>query len=155
MRQTLVRCLLEAALHDERIMLLSGDHGYALFDEFRNALPERFLNCGVAEQNMIGVASGLAKAGLRPIVYGLASFIPMRVLEQISSTFVMKIAGRIRRRWRLCTRLELVTSAEDVSALRPLQTIAILSAADRHEIQACSTRSRPRGRRLPSAKVTG
>jgi transketolase len=49
-RQTLIRCILEAALQDERIVLLSGDHGYALFDEFRSTLPDRFLNCGVAEQ---------------------------------------------------------------------------------------------------------
>src|SRR5688500_16185824 len=83
MRPTFSRLLADAAKRDERVLLLTGDHGYALFDEFRKVCPGQYLNCGVAEQNMVGVAAGLAKGGFRPIVYGLAAFIPMRVLEQI------------------------------------------------------------------------
>jgi transketolase len=141
-RQTLLRCLLDAARQDERIVLLSGDHGYALFDEFRSALPDRFLNCGIAEQNMVGVAAGMAKAGLRPVVYGLASFIPMRVLEQIK----LDVCYENRRVIFLGDGAGLVYAqlgishqcCEDVAALRPLQHMAIYSAADRHEMQACT-----------------
>ena len=142
MRQTLLRCLLEAARQDERIVLLSGDHGYALFDEFRAALPDRFLNCGIAEQNMVGVAAGMAKAGFRPVVYGLASFIPMRVLEQIkldicyenrSVIFLGDGAGLVYAQLGISHQC-----CEDVAALRPLQHIAIYSAADRHEMLACA-----------------
>ena len=68
---------------DPRLVLLTGDHGYALFDEFRRACPGQYINAGVAEQNMVGVAAGLAKAGFRPVVYGLSAFVPIRVLEQI------------------------------------------------------------------------
>ena len=142
MRQSLLRCLLEAARQDERIVLLSGDHGYALFDEFRGALPGQFLNCGIAEQNMVGVAAGMAKAGLRPIVYGLASFIPMRVLEQIkldicyenrSVIFLGDGAGLVYAQLGVSHQC-----CEDVAALRPLQGMAIYSAADRHEMLACA-----------------
>ena len=142
MRQSLLRCLLEAAREDERIVLLSGDHGYALFDEFRGALPGQFLNCGIAEQNMVGVAAGMAKAGLRPVVYGLASFIPMRVLEQIkldvcyenrSVIFLGDGAGLVYAQLGISHQC-----CEDVGALRPLQGMAIYSAADRYEMLACT-----------------
>src|SRR5262245_63918593 len=83
MREAFITALIEAARADERIILLTGDHGYGLFDRFRSACPGQFLNAGVAEQNMVGVAAGLAKSGLRPVVYGLSAFIPTRVLEQI------------------------------------------------------------------------
>lgn len=123
-------------------MLLCGDHGYALFDEYRNRLPERFLNCGIAEQNMVGVASGMAKAGLRPVVYGLASFIPMRVLEQIK----LDVCYENRRVIFLGDGAGLVYAqlgishqcCEDVAALRSLPTMAIFSAADRFEMAACA-----------------
>ena len=58
--------LVEAARSDPRVLLLTGDHGYALFDEFRRVCPDQFINAGVAEQNMVGVAAGLAKGGFRP-----------------------------------------------------------------------------------------
>src|SRR5438270_13533078 len=83
MRTAFANALIRAARADERIVLLTGDHGYSLFDEFRRVCPHQYLNAGVAEQNMVGVAAGLAKGGLRPVVYGLSAFVPMRVLEQI------------------------------------------------------------------------
>src|SRR5438105_14184159 len=83
MRNAFSTMLVQAARRDPRVVLLTGDHGYALFDEFRHVCPGQYLNAGVAEQNMVGVAAGLAKGGLRPVVYGLSSFVPIRVLEQI------------------------------------------------------------------------
>src|SRR6516225_11573267 len=83
MRNAFSRCLVAAAQRDRRLLLLTGDHGYSLFDDFRRACPDQYLNAGVAEQNMVGVAAGLAKGGFRPIVYGLSAFVPVRVLEQI------------------------------------------------------------------------
>ena len=83
MRTAFSNSLVTAAQADPRIVLLTGDHGYALFDEFRRVCPSQYFNAGVAEQNMVGVAAGLAKGGFRPIVYGLSAFVPMRVLEQI------------------------------------------------------------------------
>jgi transketolase len=66
MRAAFSKALVEAALQDERVVLLTGDHGYALFDEFRKQCPGQYINAGIAEQNMVGVAAGLAKGGFRP-----------------------------------------------------------------------------------------
>lgn len=138
MRDAFSAALIEAAQHDERVILLTGDHGYALFDDIRRLLPDRYVNAGVAEQNMIGVAAGLAKAGLRPILYGLSAFVPVRVLEQIKldiclenlpvvmigdgAGFVYGALGASHH----CT--------EDISALRGVPNVRILSPADAYEM---------------------
>ena len=138
MRRTLAALLIEAARADPKILVLTGDHGYALFDELRKTRPEQYVNCGVAEQNMVGVAAGLAKGGFRPIVYGLASFIPIRVLEQIKLDVCYEDLPVIF----LGDGAGLVYSTlgashqcfEDVAALRPLPNISIFSPADRFEL---------------------
>jgi transketolase len=66
---------------DKNFLVLSGDHGYALFDDFKSAFPNQFFNVGIAEANLVGVAAGLARAGYQPLIYGLASFLPNRVYE--------------------------------------------------------------------------
>ena len=68
---------------DKRIVLLSGDIGNRLFDEFKSKYPKRFYNCGVAEQNMTGLAAGLSLSGFLPITYTIAPFCTTRCLEQI------------------------------------------------------------------------
>ncbi len=68
---------------DSRVVVLSGDIGNRLFRSFKSAARERFLNCGVAEANMMGVAAGMALSGLRPFVYTIAPFATTRCLEQI------------------------------------------------------------------------
>src|SRR5947209_17930978 len=82
MRDVFSQTLVALAQRDRRVVLLTGDHGYALFDDFRASCPGQYVNAGVAEQNMVGVAAGLAKGGLRPIVYGLSAFVPMRGPER-------------------------------------------------------------------------
>lgn len=71
------------AAADPRVVLLSGDIGNRLFDDFKARCPGRFFNCGVAEANMIGVAAGMAMCGFRPIAYTITPFITTRCLEQI------------------------------------------------------------------------
>lgn len=83
MRDAFARKLLELAAADDRVVLLSGDIGNRMFDPFKERLPGRFLNCGVAEQSMMGVAAGMALSGLRPIVYTIVPFVTTRCLEQI------------------------------------------------------------------------
>ena len=83
MREGFQQGILEAASLDSRVQLLTGDHGYALFDVFIRKFPSQFHNIGVAEANMVGIAAGFARNGLRPIIYGLAAFIPNRVFEFI------------------------------------------------------------------------
>ena len=69
MRNAFAKKITELAKKDERIVLLSGDIGNRLFDNFKAACPNRFYNCGVAEANMMGLAAGLAMSGLRPVCY--------------------------------------------------------------------------------------
>jgi transketolase len=73
--------ILKRAELDESFHVLTGDHGYALFDEFQSRYPKRFHNVGVAESNLIGLAAGMARNGIKPLVYGLAAFVPNRVFE--------------------------------------------------------------------------
>ncbi|MEC7657852.1 MAG: transketolase, partial [Pseudomonadota bacterium] len=83
MRNAFAEQITMLAKQDDRIVLLSGDIGNRLFDEFKRLFPERFLNCGVAEANMMSVAAGLASDGFRPVVYTIAPFVTTRCLEQI------------------------------------------------------------------------
>lgn len=75
--------LVELADADERIVLLTGDLGFTVLEPFADRFPDRFFNLGVAEQNMVGVATGLAEAGFIPYVYSIATFASMRAYEFI------------------------------------------------------------------------
>jgi transketolase len=132
--------LVAAAVADPKVLLLTGDHGYALFDAFRKQRPDQYINCGIAEQNMVGVAAGLAKAGYKPIVYGLAAFVPIRVLEQIKIDIcyenlpVVLIgdgAGLVYS--HLGTSHQ---STEDIACTRAIPALTVLSPADRFEMTA-------------------
>jgi transketolase len=83
MRNAFADEVTQMAKADSRVVLLSGDIGNRLFDKLRAQSPSQFLNCGVAEQNMMGVAAGMGLSGLRPIVYTITPFITVRCLEQI------------------------------------------------------------------------
>jgi transketolase len=82
MRTALLKSLCELASADPRVMLLTADLGWSVIEPFAKAFPDRFLNVGVAEQNMLGVATGLAMEGKVPFVYSIATFSSMRCYEQ-------------------------------------------------------------------------
>ena len=83
MRTTFINTLKELARKDDRIFLLTADMGYSVLESFRDEFPDRFLNTGIAEQNTIGVASGLAMSGKIVYVYSIIPFVTMRCFEQI------------------------------------------------------------------------
>jgi len=83
MRDAFIKGLSALAEADERIVLLTGDLGFKIFDDFARRFPGRFVNAGVAEPNMIGVAAGLALDGFRPFAYSIAPFATLRCFEQI------------------------------------------------------------------------
>src|SRR5215208_3716979 len=83
MRHDLVRTLIRFAEADPRIVLLTADIGFRVLEPFAERFPDRFFNAGVAEQNMVGVATGLAEAGYRPFVYSIATFATLRPYEFI------------------------------------------------------------------------
>jgi transketolase len=83
MRNAFIQTLAELAAEDPRIVLLTGDLGYTAIEPFSERFPERFYNVGVAEQNMLGLATGLAEAGFIPFVYSIATFATLRPYEFI------------------------------------------------------------------------
>lgn len=83
MRRRFVETLADLARRDKRIVLLTGDLGYTVVEPFAEEFPERFFNAGVAEQNMVGVATGLAEAGFIPFVYSIVTFAALRPFEFI------------------------------------------------------------------------
>lgn len=83
MRDAFVRRLTEMAARDPRIILITGDLGFGVLDDFAKRFPRQFLNAGVAEQNMTGLAAGLALEGYVVYTYSIANFVFMRCLEQI------------------------------------------------------------------------
>jgi transketolase len=83
MRMAFVEALCTAASRDSRVWLLCGDLGYSVLEAFSTRFPKRFLNAGVAEQNMTGVAAGLALSGKIVFTYSIANFPVFRCLEQI------------------------------------------------------------------------
>jgi transketolase len=83
MRKSLVQALVEIASQDERVVLLTGDLGFMVLEPFAKAFPGRFTNAGVAEQNMVGMATGLAESGYIPFVYSIVPFSVLRPFEFI------------------------------------------------------------------------
>ena len=81
MRQAFIEALVELAKRDERIVFLTGDLGYLAVEPFAERFPKRFFNTGVAEQNMMGLATGLAEGGMVPFVYSIAPFAVLRPFE--------------------------------------------------------------------------
>jgi transketolase len=74
---------------DERLFFVTGDMGINLIEPIEESYPDRFVNVGIAEQNMIGVAAGLCNAGYRPIVYTIGNFLVHRCFEQIRDDIVL------------------------------------------------------------------
>jgi transketolase len=141
-RATFGIAILLLAEQEENLMVLSADLGKSSgLDRFCNAYPSNFLNVGIAEQNMVGMAAGLARLGFRPFVYGLAAFIPIRTVEQIKldiahdalpvvllgdgAGFVYSHLGTSHQ------------STEDIACTRSIPGLQILSPADRFEMTAC------------------
>ena len=83
MRKTFINVLIELAEQDERIILLTGDLGFMVMEPYIQRFPDRFINVGVAEQNLIGIATGLAESGMIPYVYSITPFAVLRPYEFI------------------------------------------------------------------------
>lgn len=137
MRRAFTAALLELAERDRRILLLTADLGFMVLEPFRDRFPERFFNVGVAEQNMVGMATGLAEAGFLPYTYSIAPFAVLRPHEFIRNGPILH---------RLPVRIVGVGGGfeygpnglshfglEDVSAMRTQPGITIVAPADRQQ----------------------
>ena len=83
MRDTVIRTLIELGKEDKDVELITGDLGFGVLKSFWETLPNQFINAGIAEQNMTGVAAGMALEGKKVFTYSIGNFPTLRCLEQI------------------------------------------------------------------------
>lgn len=144
MRAAVVRTLIELAEADSRVVLLTGDLGFMVVEPFADRFPDRFWNVGVAEQDMVGIATGMAEAGFIPFTYSIATFAALRPYEFIRN-------GPVHQ--RLAVRILAVGggfeygsagpthhATEDLAAMRALPGLAVVAPAD-HQQAATALRA--------------
>lgn len=140
MRTAFVRTLTALAKEDPSLMLLTGDLGFMVLEGFRDALPKQYLNAGVAEQNMIGVATGLALSGKRVFVYSIIPFVTFRCLEHIRNDIcyhnvpvcVVGVGGGYSYGHMGSTHHAL----EDIAVMRSLPNMRVICPGDPLETEA-------------------
>jgi transketolase len=134
MRDDFIAELAELAAVDERVVLLTGDLGYLVLDVFSSRFPDRFFNVGVAEQNMVGIATGLAEAGYVPFVYSIATFATMRPYEFVRNGPVLHnlpvrivgVGGGFDYGYNGITHFAL----EDYAVMRTQPNLTVIAPAD-------------------------
>jgi transketolase len=146
MRHDFVRTLIGFAERDERVVLLTGDLGFRVLEPFAERFPDRFLNAGVAEQNMIGIATGLADAGFRPYVYSIATFAALRPYEFIRN-------GPVLHQWPVAIvgvgggfeygpQGPTHHALEDLAAMRALRGVTVIAPVDGPQLVAAMDAAR-------------
>ncbi|MHA6530573.1 transketolase family protein [Paenibacillus sp. BAC0078] len=137
-RQVICETLLELAKDDRDIMVLASDsRGSAAMAPFANAFPEQFVEVGIAEQNIVGMSSGLAHSGKKPFVTSPACFLSMRSIEQIkvdvaysrTNVKLIGISGGVSYGALGMSH----HSVQDIAVARAIPGLAIVLPADRHE----------------------
>ena len=83
MRKEFGKVIVELAEKDKNVILIVGDIGYGIFNEFRKRFPDRFFNFGIREQSIVSMAAGMALEGLKPYVYTITPFLIERAFEQV------------------------------------------------------------------------
>ncbi len=138
MRIAFVDKLFEMAKKDKRIILLTGDLGFSVFEKYIEELPNQYLNMGVAEQNMAGVAAGMAMEGRIPVIYSIVPFTTMRNFEQIRNDICyqnlnVKIVG-VGAGFSYGPYAHTHHGLEDIGILRTLANLTILCPGDPIEV---------------------
>ncbi len=141
MRTAFIERLMVEARRNPRIFLVVGDLGYSVVEPYAREFPDRFLNAGVAEQNMTGVAAGLASEGFHVFTYSIANFPTLRCLEQIRNDIcyhalpvtVVAVGGGFAY-----GNLGYSHHAiQDLAIMRALAELSIYSPADPGEARDC------------------
>ncbi|MFC5467311.1 transketolase family protein [Cohnella suwonensis] len=137
-RQVLCETLLELSKEDRDIMVLASDsRGSAAMAPFAKAYPERFVEVGIAEQNIVGISAGLAHSGKKPFVTSPACFLSMRSIEQIkvdvaysgTNVKLIGISGGVSYGALGMSH----HSVQDIAVARAIPGLAVILPADRHE----------------------
>lgn len=142
MRGAFFRAMLRLAERDQRVHLIVGDLGFGVTEEFAKRFPKRFLNAGVSEQNMTGVAAGLALSGKIVFTYSIANFPILRCLEQLrndvcyhnANVKVVAVGGGLAYGSLGVTH----HATEDLSIMRSLPRMAVVAPGDPVEADAAT-----------------
>jgi transketolase len=134
MRNAFINELMKLAENNDRIVLVTGDLGYSVLECFAKQFESRFINVGVAEQNMMGVASGLAHAGKIVFTYSIANFATLRCIEQIRNDVCYHHANvkivSVGAGFSYATQGYTHFGLEDISMMRSLPNMKVFSPAD-------------------------
>lgn len=140
MRNAFIKCLDQLTYKNKNIIILSGDLGFSVFENFIIKYPQNFYNLGVGEANMTSIAAGMAAEGNIPVLYSIIPFITMRCFEQIrndicSHNLNVKIIGVGSGLGYAHLGIS-HHSGEDISIMRTLPNMTVISPADSHEVEA-------------------
>lgn len=142
MRDTFVKTLIEIAKADKDVHLLTGDLGFGVLKPYWEQLPEQFTNVGIAEQNMTGIAAGLALSGKKVFTYSIGNFPTLRCLEQIrndcayhgANVKIVCVGGGF-----VYGSLGMSHHAtEDLAIMRALPSVVVMAPGDLTEAAACT-----------------
>jgi transketolase len=142
MRNAFLDTLFELALHDERIVFITGDLGYRVVEKFMEQRPQQFLNAGVAEANMTGLAAGMALEGKTVFTYSIANFPTLRCLEQIridvcyhdANVKIVSVGGGFAYGSLGVTH----HAIEDLSVMRAMPNLTVVAPGDPVETRAAT-----------------
>lgn len=142
MRNSVINKIIDYARKDRNIFFITGDAGFGVLDEYKQNFPDRFLNLGVAEQNMISFAAGMALAGYKVFVYNIIPFVLYRCYEQVRNDIcyqelpvtLIGIGSGVTYAPQGVTHY----SVEDIAIARTLPNLTILSPADPIEAGECA-----------------
>ena len=134
MRNTFINRIIEACDYREDIFIIAGDAGFGVFDDFQKRFPHRFLNMGVAEQNMASFSAGLTMAGFRVCMYNIIPFLLYRCYEQVRNDICYQrlpvIMAGIGSGVTYAPMGMTHYSVEDIGIARTLPNLTILSPID-------------------------
>ena len=134
MRDTFVKTLLEAAKNNPDIILMTGDLGYGVLETFQKELPAQFINSGVNEQTMMGMAAGYASTGKRVFVYSIGNFPTLRCLEQIRNDVCLMnnpvVVVSVGAGYAYGSQGYTHHALEDIAVLRALPNMEVIVPAD-------------------------
>jgi transketolase len=139
MRPIIIQYLTQQAERDPSIFLIVGDLGFSFIEPFKERFPNRFINAGIAEQNMIGIAAGLAMAGHNVYVYSIIPFLTMRCFEQIRNDLCyqnlpVKLIGN-GSGFTYATDGITHQGLEDLSLMRALPNMTIVAPGSKNELE--------------------
>ena len=140
MRTAFIKQLIEEAKTNDKIFLLIGDLGYNVVTPFAEAYPDRFINVGICEQNMVGIASGLAMNGYNVYLYSIGNFPTLRCIEQIRND-VCYYNGNVKvvsvgAGFAYGSSGVSHHATEDIGMMRTLPNMVICSPSDPSEAKA-------------------